>query len=197
MTLALDPARQQVARDAFEAILDRLPDLRFRRTVNAATLRRLLNRPHGTCTVCGLQVPKGRRGWCSDYCIIEFNGRTAAWAKTIEARDRGVCARCGIDTRMYLDLPSYFSSRHLWRFTANTPRRRNGRTIGAVCHCFFCVAAREAENVARWEADHIVPVSEGGGLCGPENIRTLCLGCHKAESARLAARRAKARRSLK
>lgn len=48
-----------------------------------------------------------------------------------------------------------------------------------------------------WEADHIVPVVEGGGLCGLENYRTLCLACHRAETAALAARRALARRAKK
>ena len=42
----------------------------------------------------------------------------------------------------------------------------------------------------RWEADHIVPVSEGGGLCGLDGYRTLCTGpgtngCHGKESGRL------------
>jgi 5-methylcytosine-specific restriction endonuclease McrA len=30
-----------------------------------------------------------------------------------------------------------------------------------------------------WDADHIIPVKEGGGMCGLENIRTLCIKCHK------------------
>lgn len=30
----------------------------------------------------------------------------------------------------------------------------------------------------RWEADHIVPISEGGGLCGLDGYRTLCRPCH-------------------
>ena len=30
----------------------------------------------------------------------------------------------------------------------------------------------------RWEADHIIPVSEGGGLCGLDGYRTLCWICH-------------------
>ncbi|MCG8436406.1 MAG: HNH endonuclease, partial [Gammaproteobacteria bacterium] len=38
-----------------------------------------------------------------------------------------------------------------------------------------------------WEMDHIVPVSDGGGGCGLDNLRTLCIPCHKSESARLAA----------
>lgn len=45
-----------------------------------------------------------------------------------------------------------------------------------------------------WEADHIVPVSEGGGGCGPEGYRTLCLPCHRRETAKLAARLAAKRR---
>ena len=36
-----------------------------------------------------------------------------------------------------------------------------------------------------WAADHIVPVIEGGGECGLENIRTLCTMCHKAATAEL------------
>jgi 5-methylcytosine-specific restriction endonuclease McrA len=45
-----------------------------------------------------------------------------------------------------------------------------------------------------WEADHIVPVIEGGGLAPPEGYRILCIPCHRAETAALAARRAAARR---
>lgn len=45
-----------------------------------------------------------------------------------------------------------------------------------------------------WEMDHIVPVVEGGGGCGLDNLRTLCLACHRAETAALAARRARSRR---
>ena len=41
-----------------------------------------------------------------------------------------------------------------------------------------------------WQADHIVPVIEGGGECGLDNYRTLCTACHKAETAKLAKRRA-------
>lgn len=37
----------------------------------------------------------------------------------------------------------------------------------------------------QWEADHIVPVSEGGGLCGLDGYRTLCKKCHGAESGAL------------
>lgn len=45
-----------------------------------------------------------------------------------------------------------------------------------------------------WQADHINPVVEGGGQCGLDNLRTLCLRCHKGATAELAARRARERR---
>jgi len=48
-----------------------------------------------------------------------------------------------------------------------------------------------------WQADHIVPVIEGGGECGLDNYRTLCTACHKEETAALAGRRAAARRAEK
>ena len=36
-----------------------------------------------------------------------------------------------------------------------------------------------------WQADHIVPVVEGGGECTLENFRTLCTVCHLEETAAL------------
>ena len=39
-----------------------------------------------------------------------------------------------------------------------------------------------------WQADHIVAVVEGGGLCGLDNFRTLCTACHKKQTAELRAR---------
>lgn len=34
-----------------------------------------------------------------------------------------------------------------------------------------------------WDADHIVPVSAGGGSCDVRNVQTLCLWCHKNKNA--------------
>ena len=29
-----------------------------------------------------------------------------------------------------------------------------------------------------WQADHVIPVFQGGGLCDVDNLRTLCTVCH-------------------
>jgi hypothetical protein len=39
-----------------------------------------------------------------------------------------------------------------------------------------------------WDADHIVPVAEGGGACDLSNIRTLCLICHRDATRQLRSR---------
>jgi 5-methylcytosine-specific restriction enzyme A len=39
-----------------------------------------------------------------------------------------------------------------------------------------------------WEADHILPVIEGGGHCGLDNLRTLCVPCHRQVTRELRAR---------
>lgn len=30
-----------------------------------------------------------------------------------------------------------------------------------------------------WQADHVIPVYKGGGLCDIDNLRTLCTLCHQ------------------
>ncbi|MBP6313051.1 MAG: HNH endonuclease [Flavobacteriales bacterium] len=30
----------------------------------------------------------------------------------------------------------------------------------------------------KWQADHIIPVKEGGSACGLDNFQTLCTSCH-------------------
>jgi hypothetical protein len=51
--------------------------------------------------------------------------------------------------------------------------------------------------VSAWDADHILEVVNGGGLCGLENYQTLCHPCHKAKTAKLAADLAVKRRRIK
>ena len=83
------------------------------------------------------------------------------------ARDRGVCAQCGMDTEAL---------------------RKNKRKLDYAARKQF-----EKEWGLRrhlWDADHVVPVVEGGGECDLSNMRTLCLKCHREATASLRARRA-------
>jgi 5-methylcytosine-specific restriction endonuclease McrA len=114
------------------------------------------------CRWCNLEVPKGRRTFCSSWCVNEWRLRTdpAHVRDCVFARDNGICALCGLDTVRE------------WR--------RVRRLRGAKrCDALAAWGLRRMSRVSLWDADHIVPVSEGGGECDLSNLRTLCLRCHR------------------
>jgi 5-methylcytosine-specific restriction endonuclease McrA len=93
-------------------------------------------------------------------------------------RDKGICALCGINTVAAL--------RQL--------RRSRGANRAALLEQWKPGRRRRA---SLWDADHIVPVIEGGGECDLENLRTLCLRCHREATATLRVRIRLQRRSEK
>ncbi|HJZ97527.1 MAG TPA: HNH endonuclease signature motif containing protein [Candidatus Solibacter sp.] len=120
-------------------------------------------RKRGTCRWCGLEVPKRRFTFCSAYCVHEWKLRTdpAYLREQVFLRDRGVCAQCGVDTealgrdKRKLD----------WRARKQFEREWGSRK-------------------SLWDADHILPVMQGGGECDLTNMQTLCLPCHRAKTSR-------------
>jgi 5-methylcytosine-specific restriction endonuclease McrA len=89
-------------------------------------------------------------------------------------RDRGVCAICGLDTLEFFR-----------RFQLIPPRKRRALSRQLDLH---------SKRRSFWDADHIVPVAEGGGECDLSNLRTLCLWCHHERTEELRQRLVRARR---
>ena len=126
-----------------------------------------------------------RKHNCSPKCAEEWRCKTSPThlRYILEKRDRGVCAHCGIDTialREAIHSVNGLRKRHLiseeeWRQFRNAVDV-NHRWPGDL-----------------WDADHITPVVEGGGECGLDGYRTLCIPCHKKETAELARRLARKR----
>ncbi len=123
------------------------------------------------CRWCNLEVPQGRFTFCSDWCVEEWKLRTDPGyvREKVFERDRGICAACGTDCDA--------AWRHIQRLRG-AARLKARREWG--------LGSRKS----LWDADHIVPVVEGGGECDLENLRTLCLKCHRAATAELRKRRA-------
>lgn len=115
----------------------------------------------GLCRWCSLEVPKRRFTFCSDFCVHEWKLRTqpAYLREQVFARDKGVCASCGVD--------SLAEARRL-RYSRGIRRQE--------LLAYWGLRARTRKSL--WDADHIVPVVEGGGECDLANLRTLCLRCH-------------------
>ncbi len=119
----------------------------------------------------------------------------------MKKRDRGICALCRLDCeKLSRELRSL--TRAFWS-TWNDPDRSRGRKSRAVAALADHLAAFKAKHGIPlhrkrrlWDIDHILPVAEGGGDCGLENLRTLCLQCHRGETKRLMARLKLKRQSL-
>ncbi|HXA64473.1 MAG TPA: HNH endonuclease signature motif containing protein [Bryobacteraceae bacterium] len=129
------------------------------------------------CRWCNLEVPKGRLTFCSDWCVEEWRLRTDPGyirEKVLE-RDQGVCAQCGVDCLA------------AWR---HLKRLRGASSLKARLDWGLRLGSPGRKSL--WDADHIVPVIEGGGECDLQNIHTLCLKCHRVVTAQLRAKRLRA-----
>lgn len=163
------------------------------------------------CRECGVEVRAGRRTFCGDVCVEAWTIRTSparARALTL-ARDHGICGLCGFDaiaTERILDgllrccgrdgadgladaLLRVASAWLLRTGFGSRWERDHLDTVGGPSFFRSFVAS-----VVLWEADHIVPVVEGGGGCGLDGYRTLCRPCHVRETTELRRRR-RARRT--
>ncbi len=114
------------------------------------------------CRWCAMEVPAPRRTFCSEWCVHEWRLRSdpGYLREQVFKRDRGVCATCRVDT----------VEAHLQLKRARGERRQDRLEKWGLTR----VSRRSL-----WDADHVIPVVEGGGECDLDNIRTLCLICHR------------------
>ena len=114
------------------------------------------------CRRCGSEVLPPRRTFCSEQCVHEWRLRTdvSYVREQVLRRDRGICAICRTDT---LKLSSALRKLNF------RGRKRRCAELG--------IPYSRIKSL--WDADHIVPVAEGGGECDLSNLRTLCIPCHR------------------
>lgn len=168
------------------------------------------------CRWCKAEIltGSGRRKWCGQKCINEYLVRKdpSSARRQVFARDHGVCAVCHVDTECVRRIrkllwqrqkgyvapvpePWYVGQERVpspavwWdRSTAHARWERFATWIQQ-----NVAASGEQATAHLWEADHIVPVAEGGGTCGLDNLRTLCKRCHGRETGALRRRINRAR----
>lgn len=116
-------------------------------------------------------APNRRRNWhpaCVEVYLLRRSAR--ATRMYVFRRDHGVCANCGADT-------------------AKEAREREAERAAK----YDRVPSEYAGLSAEWQADHIVPLIDGGSF-DLANLQTLCTPCHKAKTAREAGERAARKR---
>lgn len=191
------------------------------RTAEHPDYRRDARGPNGRplCRRCLAECPKGRRTFCSDRCVREFliaKGGSADVRRYVAERDGGVCLSCGRDCERTRSVLRRMAERRGVDHAA--VRRAVDRLADAGCRrADYCRRSGYTSRFAGWhwiyrallvsigwsprqagasqslwQADHIVPLVEGGEAT-MDNLRTLCVPCHARATAALAARRAEAR----
>ena len=121
------------------------------------------------CRWCGKGVKPPRRTMCSPECVHELQLRTNGryLRDCVYKRDKGICKLCNVDTKKIAKEALSLNLKEREKFLKENKislkrkiwKRKHGGGL--------------------WDADHIIPVKDGGGSCGLENIRTLCIKCHK------------------
>lgn len=159
-----------------------------------------LRGPNGRklCRWCGKETEPPRRTFCSDACVEEWSVRSnAGYARSmVWNRDKGVCALCGVDTgKQRQELRAEFDCS---QYTGRPRDSSRTKAFHARLNALKIPLTRwqTASHEGCWDMDHATPVVEGGGSCGLDNLRTLCLRCHYQQTRRLRQRQ-KVRRARK
>jgi 5-methylcytosine-specific restriction protein A len=110
------------------------------------------------CRWCRGPVALPRRTFCGDACVHEWKIRSSPWyvRREVKTRDKGTCRLCGLNV---------VKAHREWTRAKPPVTDRAARK-------------RWRAERPRWEADHIIPVADGGGECGLDNYRLLCRPCH-------------------
>lgn len=129
------------------------------------------------CYQCGKPVTPPKRSFCGKACVHEWRLRTQPGYLRAQVfkRDEGICAKCGRDAKAL-----EHELIHLYWHDRQRLTQRASE-----------LGLKPELPPTLWHADHITPVIEGGGECDLTNMRTLCLWCHREETAALHRRRRK------
>jgi len=125
--------------------------------------------------------PRPDSPFCSEGCAASYAAASSQGAgrRQVYDRDRGVCAACGFDAhRLYRQIAALATGPERMQALQRTHYPTKGDRIGRLL--------RDPKEGDFWEADHILPVEEGGGESDLSNLQTLCVPCHADKTRRQA-----------
>eukprot|EP00897_Mesotaenium_endlicherianum_P001819 jgi/Mesen1/1665/ME000135S00648 len=131
--------------------------------------------------------------FCTRTCVDEYLGKTSsAYVRSVVFEmERGVCTGCHLDCHALVECA---------RVLPPAQRRRYILQKAPAFQSHPAMLQRLVKDCLEgnaWHADHVVPVRDGGGECALENLRTLCVACHAANTAAQKKRWAAERRAAK
>jgi hypothetical protein len=97
-------------------------------------------------------------------------------------RDGGICSLCGLDTVALREAFVRACFEMLGRPRAYSIDHRRPKPVLLPVFERLRALDLDPHRHTYWDADHVVPVIEGGGECGLDGYRTVCVPCHKRVS---------------
>lgn len=136
------------------------------------------------CRVCARAVPPPKRTFCSELCLEVYRRCTspAVFMDYVYERDQGICQLCGWNLKWLAEVLDALEpltddpTLHPWYWRQEIVHRLTGDRRQHL-----------------YEIDHIRAVALGGDL-HPDNLRVVCIPCHKGLSAGLRGDLAKLKR---
>jgi 5-methylcytosine-specific restriction enzyme A len=125
---------------------------------------------YNLCRYCNKEVLPPRKTMCSPECVHQILLRTSNkyLRSCIFLRDKGICSLCNIDTKQIAkDILNAKNIEERTELIKKYQIPKNRRIWIKKC------------GGGLWDADHILPVMKGGGCSDLDNLRTLCIICHK------------------
>ena len=124
---------------------------------------------------------------------VVVDGVTRSWSvarRVAHERDRGVCAICGLNCEDVSEAVALVKmhARHApklimqaWLATADEwlPPRDLWQVPAMQVLTRYGFQVIDLQRRTFFDIDHIIPVAEGGGECDLDNLRTLCIPCHR------------------
>lgn len=121
------------------------------------------------CRYCGREVTRPRLYWCSQACIDEHG------LLSHPSSLRGPCELCGLDADKLERILTHALRSLMGGWTRGESPSGLAREL----------LGREFPHSLAWaETDHRMPLSEGGPH-EVQNLRRLCVPCHRTETAAL------------
>jgi len=118
--------------------------------------------------------------FCSYDCQLKYQVRTngSAVRRQLFELEHGRCVLCKFDAHSFFQRLKALRTYERRRAIEESPIRSLSWTQKEAL-------IRKPTEGALWQADHAIPVAEGGGECSLENYRTLCTPCHARETSKL------------
>jgi hypothetical protein len=120
-----------------------------------------------------------RRNWHPE-CVEAWRETDPGWQRIlVYDRDKGICARCGLNTDQLYGL-ALSQAREDLQGKEYLVSRRHDRALEVLMSQGYSQGDAHRRDQL-WDADHVVELQDDGANT-LENLQTLCVPCHKKKT---------------